>query len=876
MNKNQLANKIWASANKMRSKIEANEYKDFILGFIFYKFLSDNERSLLRDAGFKKDDLPLVTEDHQEVLGYVQRNLGYFISYDNLFSTWIDQGRDFSIAEVRDALSAFERLIHPYRKKLFGGIFDTLHSGLSKLGTSEAEQSKAVSDLLALIREIPTDGKQDYDVLGFVYEYLISNFAANAGKKAGEFYTPHEVSVLMSDIIAHHLRNQEEIRIYDPTSGSGSLLINIGKSVSRHIASKDNIKYYAQELKQATYNLTRMNLIMRGIKPANIEVRNGDTLQEDWPYFDDNDPHSTYEPLYVDAVVSNPPYSQQWDPTDKENDPRYKDFGLAPKGKADFAFLLHDLYHVKPRGIMTIVLPHGVLYRGKSEQQESKINDNRSPKETKGRGGGSEWAIRRALIEFNHIDTIIGLPEKVFFGTGISTIIMVLKRPETRQDESVLFVDASQGFAKEGKNNKLRASDIRKIVDTVTERKEVPDFSRLVSRGDIRANDYNLNITRYVDSSPSPEQYDIYATMFGGIPAQDLDLLAPYWEAFPSLRAEVLEVNPDGYSHLRGSDTRALIGQNADVKRFVSDYAEAFGDFDTFLFETFVRPMLTLNILQSEDEITKELFRRLSAFPLIDPYEAYQFVSDEWTQISTDLEILQTEGSDAIHAVDPNMVLKKKDGKEIEVQEGWVGRILPFDLVQREKLPERLATIEALEGRLEEIDAELEMLIETLPEEARDSAILNEDNTKFDAKELGAEAKRLKKETDDTPEYRDAVTQALSLLNEAKAKRKLLKSERQTIELETIELIRSIAQDDATRLLRFKWITPIMDSLDRMPGEIVGTLTTDSRSSRRSTAQAMPRYRIASPRPRPSSTSSSATWTVPWQTVWGSLLSATP
>ena len=205
-------------------------------------------------------------------------------------------------------------------------------------------RTKAISGLLYLIKDIPMDGKQDYDVLGFIYEYLISNFAANAGKKAGEFYTPHEVSLLMSEIVAEHLKNRDEIKIYDPTSGSGSLLINIGKSVAKYMGTEDRIKYYAQELKENTYNLTRMNLIMRGIIPDNIETRNGDTLKEDWPYFDENDPLGTYEPLYVDAVVSNPPYSQNWDPPE-ESDPRYKDYGIAPKSKADYAFLLHDLFH---------------------------------------------------------------------------------------------------------------------------------------------------------------------------------------------------------------------------------------------------------------------------------------------------------------------------------------------------------------------------------------------------------------------------------------------------------------------------------------------------------------------------------------------------
>ncbi|MDQ7069063.1 MAG: N-6 DNA methylase [Sulfurimonas sp.] len=217
------------------------------------------------------------------------------------------------------------------------------------------------------------NSKQDYDVLGFIYEYLISMFAATAGKKAGEFYTPHEVSVLMSEIVAHALKDRKEIQIYDPTSGSGSLLINIGNSVAKHMDDENNIKYFAQELKKNTYNLTRMNLVMRGILPSNIHTRNGDTLEEDWPYFDENDPVGTYDPLYIDAVVSNPPYSQKWDSENKESDPRYARFGLAPKTKADYAFLLHDLYHLKPDGIMTIVLPHGVLFRGGEEGEIRKI-----------------------------------------------------------------------------------------------------------------------------------------------------------------------------------------------------------------------------------------------------------------------------------------------------------------------------------------------------------------------------------------------------------------------------------------------------------------------------------------------------------------------
>ena len=303
MNKQQLAAKIWESANKMRSKIEANEYKDYILGFIFYKFLSETEIARLRAEDWGAEDLKGLDENDAETVQYVRDLCGYFISYNNLFSTWIASQGDFTIADVRDALSAFERNIDPARKRVFVGIFDTLQTGLSKLGTDEKSRSKAVRDLIYLIKDIPMDSRQDYDTLGFIYEYLISNFASNAGKKAGEFYTPSEVSQLMSEIVAWHLAGREEINIYDPTSGSGSLLIHIGQAVARRNGNPNDIKYYAQELKENTYNLTRMNLVMRGILPDNIVARNGDTLKSDWPWFDtDETKDETYEPLFVDGL----------------------------------------------------------------------------------------------------------------------------------------------------------------------------------------------------------------------------------------------------------------------------------------------------------------------------------------------------------------------------------------------------------------------------------------------------------------------------------------------------------------------------------------------------------------------------------------------
>lgn len=793
MNKQQLAAKIWESANKMRSKIEANEYKDYILGFIFYKFLSEKEVKYLKENDWTDEYLPELTEEDTETLESVQKNLGYFISYENLFSTWLEKGRDFSVQDVRDALSAFSRLINPTHKKVFEGVFDTLQTGLSKLGDSSASQSKAISDLIHLIKDIPMDGKQDYDVLGFIYEYLISMFAANAGKKAGEFYTPHEVSMLMSEIVADHLKDRDEIKIYDPTSGSGSLLINIGKSAAKFIENENNIKYYAQELKQNTYNLTRMNLVMRGILPDNIVTRNGDTLENDWPYFDENDPIGTYDPLYVDAVVSNPPYSQAWNPEDKETDPRYARFGLAPKGKADYAFLLHDLFHIKSDGIMTIVLPHGVLFRG-----------------------GEEGEIRKNLIEQNHIDAIIGLPANIFFGTGIPTIIMVLKQKRTNTD--VLIVDASKGFIKVGKNNKLRASDIKRIVDVVTKRESVEKFSKVVSRDEIRNNEYNLNIPRYVDSSEASESWDIYASMFGGIPWSEIDELKEYWHAFPSLKSALFENTSSDYCKLTATDIKKVIKDHNDIQSFENNYYAAFNGFDQYLYDELIDKMDTLNISKTEAVLSLNIFERLKNIPLVDKYEAYQLLDDDWTKLAVDLEMIQTEGFEATKKVDPNMVVKKKDGKEQEVQEGWVGRIIPFDLIQDTLFADDKVALKEKENRLSEIASEYEELFESLTEEEKEGDYASEGGF------VNAEIKKALKSDSIEPEIKEKLLKAAALNTEEKSLKAAIKKETRLLEVKTKDTIEGLSDTQVIELLKAKWIQPLIQSLMKLPDRIVNEL----------------------------------------------------
>ncbi len=806
MNKQQLAAKIWASANDMRSKIEANEYKDYILGFIFYKYLSDKELQFARKEGCSDKDIKGFCEEDTETVQHISGNIGYFIAYKDLFSTWINKGNEFDVGDVRDALSAFSRLINPAHKKLFEGIFDTLQTGLSKLGESAAAQTKSIRSLIHLIKDIPMNGKQDYDVLGFIYEYLISMFAANAGKKAGEFYTPHEVSLLMSEIVADHLKKKKEIQIYDPTSGSGSLLINIGRSVAKHIDDENNIKYYAQELKQNTYNLTRMNLVMRGVLVDNIVTRNGDTLEEDWPYFDENDPVKTYKPLYVDAVVSNPPYSQKWDPANKDSDARYARFGLAPKTKADYAFLLHDLYHIKPDGIMAIVLPHGVLFRT-----------------------GEEGNIRKNLVENNHIDAIIGLPPNIFFGTGIPTIIMVLKQKRTNTD--VLVVDASKGFIKVGKNNQLRASDIKRIVDTVIARQTVAKYSKVVSREEIRENDYNLNIPRYVDSSEVAESWDIYASMFGGIPKKEIDALEEYWSAFPGLRAALFSKATKPYSELKVKDVKCAIMDHPDVKAFVDSFASGFKSFSRLLKKELISGMDTVNISRKETELSHEIFKRLKDLPLIDKYEAYQILDDEWNIIAVDLEILQTEGFASARQVDPNMVMKKKDGKDQEVQEGWKGHVFPFELVQETYLVDDYNALKEKESRLAEIASEYEEILGSLSEEDKESDSEGEKKdglapaaVKKEAKQIKADMKNGEAFTDDS--YESRIIRVSDLFDEEKDLKVKVKSESAKLQTKTKEIIEKLTDEQAIELLERKWIIPFLNALHKLPQEVIGKLAT--------------------------------------------------
>lgn len=805
MNKQQLASKIWALANDLRGKVPAATYKDYMLGFLFYKYLSDREENyLIQNLKYERDELSEINEDDNQPKKYCMDNLGYFISYKNLFSTWINHDMDFSIENVTVALSAFERYISPAYKKVFSNIFATLSIRITDLGSTDPERSKNASEIIKLVKSIPTDNKEDYDVLGFVYEYLLKNFAANAGK-AGEFYTPHEASVIMAEIIAYNLQHKETLSIYDPTSGSGSLLINIGQAVSSYLGDKNKIKYYAQELITETYNLTRMNLVMRDILPGNIVARKGDTLEKDWPFFEDGDPDNTYEFLSVDACCSNPPYSQAWEPRD---DQRFNGYGLAPKSKADYAFLLHNLYHLKNGGIMTIVLPHGVLFRG-----------------------GEEGTIREQLVRKHHIDTIIGLPSNLFYGTGIPTIIMILRK--VRENDDILFIDASKGFIKDGNKNRLRQRDIRKIVDTVIARKTVNRYSRLVSFEELEQNDFNLNIPRYVDSSAKEDTHDIYALMFGGIPNSEIDgeKLAPFWKQFPSLRTDLFIPVSEDYSKPSTENLKAIIENNVEVTAFINAHSNSFAYLKNYLESEFLSDPAQIHLSSLEMKIASTIRERIDDGGLIDYYDCFEALDNVWQEIQLDLETVKSQGLAAAREIDDIKVLKK-DTKSKKLEEkivGSDGRLIPFAIIQKLFFYDSADEVAALEGEISSLSTEKDELLDSIDPEDKAELLKDGDSDDIDSKKLKAKITEIKKNIKKGAEYdEDSYESIIMRINDINDKiskaKKTLKAQKSTLDSETEQKVKTLTDEEIHDLLVKKWIEPICDGIIYLPYSLILSL----------------------------------------------------
>lgn len=497
-----MTSKLWDMANALRGNMDASEFKNYILAFMFYRYLSEHqEKYLMKNNILTKKEEETVNdaymreasgEELEDYLIDISASLGYAIAPKD---TWESLNKRIENGEVipSDYQTLFENFnknaaLNKDAQEDFNGVFNDINLGDSRLGNSTSARAKALSNIVKLVDEVDYRGEDGKDILGEIYEYLIGQFAASAGKKGGEFYTPHQVSKILAKIVTLGAKETgEAFTVYDPTMGSGSLLLTVRGELP-HGHKVGSVKFYGQELNTTTYNLARMNLMMHDVAYTNMKLRNADTLEMDWP--DGPNEKGIDEPRTFDAVVANPPYSAKWDnPETKLKDARFADYGkLAPASKADFAFVLHSLYHLNQSGTMAIVLPHGVLFRGAAESK-----------------------IRQTLIEKNYLDAVIGLPANLFYGTSIPTTILVFKKNKTTKD--IFFIDASNEFKKGKNQNLLTDEHIEKIIQTYQKREDVEKYAHVASIQEIKENEYNLNIPRYVDTFEEEEEIDIESVL---------------------------------------------------------------------------------------------------------------------------------------------------------------------------------------------------------------------------------------------------------------------------------------------------------------------------------------------------------------------------
>lgn len=498
----QLGQTLWKIADDLRGSMNADDFRDYMLSFLFLRYLSHNyTESTKKELG---SDYPILSEEdkrtplsvwyesnEEDIPDFekqMRKKIHYVIKPEHLWSNITELARTHSGDLLVTLENGFRYIENESFDNSFQGLFSEINLNSEKLGKTPAERNKKLCSIIQKIAEGIADFSTDSDALGDAYEYLIGQFAAGSGKKAGEFYTPQQISTVLSEIVA--LDSQEPAtgkkpkldKVLDFACGSGSLLLNVRKRIKENGGTVGKI--YGQENNITTYNLARMNMLLHGMKDTEFEIFHGDTLINQWDVLNEVNPAKKTE---FDAIVANPPFSLRWEPNDTlAEDFRFKSHGLAPKSAADFSFLLHGFHFLSKEGTMAIILPHGVLFRG-----------------------GAEERIRTKLLQDNHIDAVIGLPSNLFYSTGIPVCILVLKKCKKQDD--VLFINAAEHFDKGKRQNSLNEKHIQEIIETFKFRKEKDRYSKKVSMEEIEQNGFNLNISRYVSTSQEEEQIDLRA-----------------------------------------------------------------------------------------------------------------------------------------------------------------------------------------------------------------------------------------------------------------------------------------------------------------------------------------------------------------------------
>jgi type I restriction enzyme M protein len=790
----EIKRRLWDGANELRGSMDASRYKDYMLGLMFYKFLSDKtiEAFKVTSGLGQMTESELVEEytkakaEYGEQLDKMLQNvLGYYVSPENLYQTWLKDinSGDFEVQKVTDSLNNFERTIAVSGDSDdFKGLFSSSALDLTDtaLGSSLNDRSKNIKALILLFADLNMVALQKGDVLGDAYEYLIGQFAMESGKKAGEFYTPRQVSEVMAQIV---VKTTGIKAIYDPTVGSGSLLLTVKKHLDADV--QKNLSYYGQEKNTATYNLTRMNLLLHGVRPDKMNVKNGDTLSQDWP----EDPARPNEGVLFDAVVMNPPYSaKKWNKARlKVSDPRFEIAGvLPPDSKGDFAFLLHGLFHLGQDGTMAIVLPHGVLYRGAAEGE-----------------------IRERLLKKNYIDTIIGLPNNLFTNTNIPVVIIILKK-NRKIDEPVLIIDASHNFIKVGKQNILQEKDIAKIVDTYVERRKEEGYSHLATREDILKNQYNMNILRYIKAIDKEIPQDVDAHLFGGIPRNNIDGLKLLQSTVSDVLEQSLKEIRDGYVNLLKpvenisddilSDYR-IVEKSKEIESKAKAYIDKYWDI--------LRNVdISVSLTQLMEQMLVEIKAILSEFKYVDVYNGYQIVAEIWKNALThDTEVIMlSDFYTAGRTREPNMVTKGTGDKKRIEQDGWVGSIVPNELVAKHLYCDELEEIEIKKSRIIEFEAELSDMVEAAKVEDSDEAnalgeTLDEAGEAFENKAVKA---AMKEATKGTVEY-DLLKKIEKLIVDKSELSKAVKADEKALKEAVQERILALTNEEIDHLMYEKW-----------------------------------------------------------------------
>lgn len=807
----EIKKRLWDGANELRGSMNASQYMDYMLGLMFYKFLSDKtlEQVRMTEQLYELTEEELVNhyknvydEYQKQYIDLIRQQLGYYIQPEYLYQRWIqdiNEGR-FELETIRASLDAFETTIAGGQNPDdFENLFSSLDLTNQALGKDLNERSKNIKELISLFADLNMVALQKTDILGDAYEYLIGQFAMEAGKKAGEFYTPRQVSEVMAQIVT---LSGDVTSVYDPTVGSGSLLL----TVKQHLSSQEqkNLNYYGQEKNTATYNLTRMNLLLHGVRPEKMTIRNADTLAQDWP----EDPKRPSEAVQFDAIVMNPPYSlKKWNSDGLTiSDPRFSFVGMMPPDKTgDYAFLLHGLYHLGQQGTMAIVLPHGVLFRS-----------------------GAEGAIRQRLIDKNYIDAVIGLPSKLFANTGIAVCIVVLKKNRSIGD-SILVIDASKHFTKGKDHNILQDKDIARIVDTYSQRIENTGYSHLVSLDKLKKNDYNLNIPRYVEQIETEIPHHVDAHLYGGIPKEDFNKLPILTTVTKDILSIHLQEIRNGYYDIKNMDTlRVDILDSASVEEVNGKLNKRIEVYVEKYWENLKSVNEQTGLAGVKSAMLADAKRLFMDIKWVDPYEAYQVVAELWNTIfNHDLEIIAASGFyESARMTEPNMVSKGQGKNKRMIQDGVRGSIIPNDLIEEILFREKKKELEVIQVELEAVSDELSELVEAAKvEESDEYYALNDLIKRNDEGEMAEtfDAKLVKKELKNLGPTDDAyqlVKQTNELLEKTKKLKKISKNNREALNDEICARFGTLTHDEIDQLLRIKWFgsfVAVMTDIFRAP-----------------------------------------------------------